>query len=205
VTATAVFAEPPEVSYVHPRRVSGDDGRRPSEFAELYGFTRAVTQSEGKWLVKWPVIAPVSSGSLPLLEDWTLTVNRVSADKDSLFQFALTGSKTGPDGTGRSDARFVSTSRRVVIETDAWNVPYALSLGGIHPVPERFEVKWHVEPHFVDEFMSPGVSAPAVETSVTLAQGLSNAAHTLEITGSESTPLTALRVYHPPMDTERHP
>jgi len=26
------------------------NGRKPSEFAELYGFTRAVTKPEGKWL-----------------------------------------------------------------------------------------------------------------------------------------------------------
>lgn len=158
-----------------------------------------------KWPVKWPVIAPVRSESLPLLEEWTLTVDRVSADKDNLFQFTLTGSKTGPDGTGRSDARFVSTSGRIVIDTDAWNVPYALSLGGIQPVPEQFEVKWHVEPHFVDEFVSPGVSTPAVETTVTLAQGLSNAEHTLVITGNESTPLIALRVYCPPLRAASHP
>ena len=84
-------------------------------------------------------------------------------------------------------------------------MPYALSLGGIHPAPERFDVKWHVEPRFVDEFVSPGVQDPATEASVTLAQGLSNAAHTLEITGSESTPMTALRVYRPPLGRESHP
>jgi hypothetical protein len=110
------------------------DGRQPSEFPELYGFTRAVTQPEGKWLVKWPVIAPIGSQTKLAVEDWTLAVAKDAAN-DTLFTFRLAGSQTGADGEGRSDTRFVSRSGRVVIETNAWNVPFALStLGGINPV-----------------------------------------------------------------------
>jgi len=173
------------------------DGRKPSEFPELYGFTRAVTQPPGKWLVKWPVIAPIGSTKPLLAEDWTLAAKRVDAANDKLFSFALTGSKSGPDGEGRSDERFVSKSGRVVIETNDWNVTYALSLGGIKPLPDAFEVKWQVEPRFVDEFVSPGVTDTAVETRVTFASGLSNGKHTLETSGSEATPIAVIRVYRP--------
>jgi hypothetical protein len=173
------------------------DGRKPSEFPELSGFTRAVTKPEGKWLVKWPVIAPIGSETPLLVEDWTLAAKREDAANDKLFSFTLTGSKTGADGEGRSDARFVSKSGRVVIETNAWNVAYALSLGGIKPVPEQFTVKWRVEPRFVDEFSSPGQKYASIETTVTLAQGLPNTKHTLEITGSEATPIAFVRVYRP--------
>ncbi len=172
------------------------DGRKPSEFAELYGFTRAVTKPEGKWLVKWPVIAPIGSQESLLVEDWSLAVAK-DAGSDKLFTFMLTGSKTGADGAGRSDARFVSKSGRIVIETNDWNVTYATSLAGIKPVPDKFDVKWKVEPHFTDEFTSPGVKDPALETTVTLAQGLPNTKHTLEISGGETTPLAAIRVYRP--------
>jgi len=48
--------------------------------------------------------------------------------------FALAGSTTGPQGEGRSDARFVSRSGRVVLETNAWKVAHASSLAGIKPV-----------------------------------------------------------------------
>jgi len=113
--------------------------------------------------------------------------------------FALTGSKTGPDGEGRSDARFVSRSGRVVIAPEDWNVAYALMLGGIQPAPELFEVKWKVEPHFVDEFRSPAGQDAATEATVTLAQGLPNTRHTLEITGSDATFVRAFRVYQPPL------
>ena len=172
------------------------DGRKPSEWPELYGFTRAVTKPEGKWLVKWPVIAPIGSDKPLLIEDWSLAIAKDSAN-DKLFNFTLSGSKTGADGAGRSDGRFVSKSGRVVIETNDWNVTYALSLGGISPLPGKFIAKWSVEPRFVDEFTSPGVKDPAIETTVTLAQGLPNLKHSLEISGNETTPIAAIRVYRP--------
>ncbi len=172
------------------------DGRKPSEFAELYGLTRAVTKPEGKWLVKWPALGPIGSEERLRVEDWTLTAKREDAE-GKLLSFTLVGSKAGPDGEGRSDARFVSKSGRVVIETNDWNVVYTLSLGSITPMPERVEVKWQVEPHFMDEFVSPGVKDNAIETTVTLAQGLANGKHILEVSGSEIPTLEAIRVYHP--------
>ncbi len=173
------------------------DGRKPSEFAELYGFTRAVTKPEGKWLVKWPVIAPIGSEKPLLVEDWTLAARKDDSN-ENLFTFTLTGSKTGADGDGRSDTRFVSQSGRVVIEPNDWNVDYATSLAGIKPVPEQFTVKWKVEPRFVDELVSPGAKDATTETTVTLAQGLPNTKHTLEISGSPETPIMAVRIYQPP-------
>ncbi len=173
------------------------DGRKPSEFPELYGFTRAVTKPPGKWPVKWPVIAPIGSEKPLLVEDWTLAVKRQDATNDKLLSFTLTGSMTGYDGEGHSEARFVSKSGRVVIETKDWNVTYALSLNGINPVPDTFDVKWKVEPRFVDEFIPPGVANAATETLVTIASGLSNGKHTLEISGSNATPIVAIRVYRP--------
>jgi hypothetical protein len=174
------------------------DGRKPSEFAELYGFTRAVTKPEGKWPVKWPVIAPVRSEKPLLVEDWSLAVARAGTN-DSLFTFTLTGSRTGSDGEGRSDAPFVSKSGRVAITPEDWNASYSLSLAGIKPVPEQFDVKWSVIRRCVDEFVSPGSANAAVETAVTLAQDLPNTKHTLEISGNEATPIQALRIYRPPL------
>jgi hypothetical protein len=173
------------------------DGRKPSEFPELYGFTRAVTTPPGKWPVKWPVIAPIRSEKPLLVEDWTLAAKRMDSANDKLFRFTLTGSKTGLDGEGRSDTRFVSPSGRVVIETNDWNASYALSLGGIKPVPDAFEVKWKVEPRFADEFVSPGVTSAATDTLVILASGLPEGPHRLEISGSDATPIAAIRVYRP--------
>ena len=169
------------------------DGKKPSELPELYGFTRALAKPGGKW----PPIAPITSEKIPLLEEWTMQVRRDPANA-KLFSFVLTGSKTGPAGEGRSDARFVSKSGRIVIAPEDWNVEFALeTLAGVKPA--EFTVSWSVEPRFVDEFVSPGVKDPAVETTVTLAQGLANTRHTLEIAGDAQTPIAALRVYRPPL------
>ena len=173
------------------------DGRKPSEFPELHGFTRAVTAPPGKW----PVVAPIGSEKPLLVEDWTLDVKRADPANEKLFTFTLTGSKTGPDGEGRSDARFVSKSGRIVIAPEDWNAAYALALQGIKPVPDAFTVQWKVEARFVDEFVSPGVKDASVETTVTLAQGLANTKHTLEIAGGAET-IAALRVYHPALTAQ---
>ena len=52
-----------------------------------------------------------------LLEEWTREARKDAAN-EKLFTLTLSGSKTGPDGEGRSDAKFVSKSGRVVIEPE---------------------------------------------------------------------------------------
>lgn len=155
------------------------DGKKPSEIPALYGFSRAQSRPGGKW----PPVAPIQSEKPLVLEDWTMEVTQKG---DKLYDFAVTGSKTGPDGSGRSDQRFVSSSGRVVIAPDAWNVDFALGvLAGLKPVPERFTVTWRVVPYFADEVTGGPVS---------VAIGLPNAQHTLELSG----PAT-VTVYAPPL------
>lgn len=172
------------------------DGRKPSEWPQVYTFTRALAHPAGKWRVRWPVVAPIESQHPLLEEEWTLQATQADPE-GKRFKFSLRGTRTGPDGEGRSDQRFVSTSGRVVIETNAWNVAYAMSLASIKSVPTEFPVSWKVEPHFVDEFVSPGVKDPAVETAVTVAQGLPNTRHTLEIRSPAEPPIRAIRIYTP--------
>ena len=170
------------------------DGHKPSAFPELYGFTRTRAAPGGKW----PPIAPLHWQKPLVLEDWTMDVVKDRLEPP-VYRFTLRGSKTGPDGEGRSEARFVSRSGRIVIEPDDWGVAFALMLAGVKPVPDRFTVTWSVVPRFVDEFVSPGIKDPAIETTVTLAQGLANGKHVLEIAGDEKTPIAAIRVYCPPL------
>jgi hypothetical protein len=169
------------------------DGKKPSEIPELYGFTRALSTPGGKW----PVILKMGHAKPLQVEEWTMEVTKDAAN-DKLFTFTVTGSKTGPDGSGRSDQRFVSNSGRIVIEPDDWNVDYSLALPGIKPVPDHLKVHWSVVPYFQDTFVSPGVPDPSLETVVTVAQGLANGKHLLEISGDAKTPLAAVRIYRPP-------
>jgi len=169
------------------------DGKKPSEFQELYGLTRALSKPGGKW----PPIAPIQIQALPLLEEWTLEAQAdpaASKLEKKVYTFALSGSKTGPDGEGRSDQRFVSKSGRMAIAPESWGVEFALMLSGVKPAPDKLTAKWSVVPHFADEFVVPKSEA-GVEASVTLAQGLANGKHVLEIEGGDA--IWGLRVYAP--------
>jgi hypothetical protein len=185
------------------------DGKRPSKIAELYSFTRALSNPGGKW----PVISKIGYEKTPLLEEWTMQVTKDAVD-EKRFTFTLQGSKTGADGAGNSGERFVSKSGRVVIEPKDWDVEYALGLPGIKPVPEKFTVRWKVLLHSTDVYiplppmLDEGLTSGAkesdrnIETILPLAQGLNNGAHTLEISGTAQTPIAALRVYRPPFGRE---
>lgn len=116
---------------------------------------------------------------------------------DKLFSFTLSGSKTGPDGEGRSDQKFVSKSGRIVIEPEDWGVAFPMTMSGLKSVPEKFTVKWNIVPWFMDTFQAPMVVDPAVETPVNLLQGLANEKHTLELTGGAESGIQAIRVRTP--------
>ena len=126
------------------------DGRRPSEWPELYGFTRARSTPGGKW----PLVADLGWRTPLLVEDWRLDVTPDPGHHD-LFMFSLTGLKTGFDGAGRSDRHFESRSGRVIIDPDDWLLPYSLALAGVQPMPAHMTVQWSVEPRFRDTFPFP--------------------------------------------------
>ena len=177
------------------------DGKRPSAVPALYGFTRARAEPGGKW----PAVAGLSSEATPRLERWTMEV-RADPAKPDAYTFDLTGSEAGPDGSGRSDERFVSRSGRVVIAPEAWDVKYAMALAGVKPVPERFTVRWQVVPRFADEVTAPAAtSARGAETTVTVAEGLANGKHVLELSADgegAAAAVAAVRVYRPPLGRE---
>jgi hypothetical protein len=166
------------------------DGKKPSEHPELYCFTRALPKPGGPW----PVVADLSSEKPLLVEEWTMNVARDPA-KEDLFTFTLSGSRTGPDGSGRSDTRFVSKSGRVVIDPEDWDVSYALGLARVKPVPATCTVRWSVVPRHLDQWQ-PAESQSGIENSATLAHGLADGPHTLELSGDLSA-LAAVRVYSP--------
>jgi lysophospholipase L1-like esterase len=170
------------------------DGRPPSTWRELHAFTRARVNG-----AVWPPLYDIHAAALPLVEDWALRVDRATGEPPH-YTFELIGSKSGRDGRGETRRRFVSNSQRVVIEPDDWNIDYAFELAGIRPVPPRFTIAWSVEPRFADtlEVATNGRPASAI---VTLAQGLPNAEHLLELRAAPGdVPVTELRVYRPPGD-----
>lgn len=171
------------------------DGRKPSAFPELYAITRP-SQTLG---VGWPAILRVGWEKPLVVEDWTLRVTAIDP-ATRVFQFTVAGSKTGADGAGGSDRRFVSDSGRVVIEPRDWWVENARRFTG-KEMPVGYEVTWRVSPLFVDTYLPPRVEDPTRESATTLAQGLRNERHTLEIVAEDgkTPPIRALRVYEPPL------
>ncbi len=169
------------------------DGARPSEHAELYAFGRARATPGGKW----PVILRLSSRAVPLVERWRLELVRGSTAGD--YSFSAHGSRTGFDGQGTSKTTFVSNSGRLVIEPEDWSIEYALSLAGIAEVPERLQVDFAVHPLFVDRVEPPRNPDPTRELLVTLAQGLADGWHVVELArGPGIVTISGLRVYSPP-------
>jgi hypothetical protein len=171
------------------------DGKRPSEFPELYGLTRTTAYPGSIW----PCLLRITSEKPRLVEDWTLTVREASPDLKN-FKFEVRGSKTGPDGEGTGDKKFVSNSGRVAIDPADWNFDYCLKVFK-RPLPANFKIQWKVVPQFLDEIgvASPGLSVPGIEPALTVAQGLPNGRHTLELTCTERQPISAIRVYRPPL------
>jgi hypothetical protein len=167
------------------------DGKKPSEFPELVAFTRT-SLSQSRW---GPALLRVSSEKPREVESWTLKILEVD-DQAERLKFSLTGSKTGPDGEGVSSERFVSTSGRVVIEPGDWWVKKIRQITKA-PVPAGFEITWKAVPLFADQFAPSRGEDASRESIVTVAQGLPNGKHTLELLGPA--PIGAIRVYRPPM------
>ncbi|MGL4460663.1 MAG: SGNH/GDSL hydrolase family protein [Planctomycetia bacterium] len=167
------------------------DGAKPSSFPGTLAPTRALATPGGKW----PVVAGFGWTKPPVAEDWTMNVKKDPAD-DKVLTFTVTGSATGPDGSGRSDRPFVSNSGRLAIEPEHWQVEYALALAQVKPVPDSFTVRWSMASYAVDEFNSP---AATDGRTTMLARGLPPGRHLLEIVGSPETPIAAIRVHRPPL------
>lgn len=167
------------------------DGKRPSENPNLYGFTRVSPFPNSDW----PILLKIGSAAPLIEENWSLEITSASAD-GSVCSFTVRGSKTGFDGEGVSTNRFVSNSRRIVIEPGDWNLAYALKVFK-RPIPEEFVVSWRSVLHGSDIASAPETPA-GTEASVTIADGLSPGPHTLELRStrlSETSPY--LRVYNP--------
>lgn len=168
------------------------DGRPPSQ-DDLYAVTRP---QSGPWstlaLVRVDHDKPLQA------EDWTLTVTSVRPDNLG-WTYDVSGSKTGPDGSGGADAVFVSRSGRVRIDPKDFFRPPA----GFHPAPVTvgYTIHWSVLPLSQDVYHPPAILDPTRDQAEVLAQGLPNGPHTLTLlsNGAGPPPIRALRVYTPPV------
>jgi hypothetical protein len=167
------------------------DGKRPSDFPEMYAFTRP---SPGPWT---PLFIKRIGHDQPLVvEHWTYRVTHVI--DNNTWAFTVSGSITGPDGSGTSNRRFISNSGRVKI------LPSDYFRAFNPPLPEGWTESWDAIPMFTDTYTPPKIVNPTLDNATTLAQGLSNGPHTLELIPSAGTAnsIAAVRVYEPPVKAE---
>jgi hypothetical protein len=169
------------------------DGRKPSTFPELYQFSRVSAFPQSSW----PLLLKVGAEAPLQAETWTLTIHNVSGD-GKIANFSVAGSVTGPDGSGASTERFVSQSRRIVIEPGDWNLEYCYKVFK-RPLPAGHGASWKVVPLLSDALVTVAAE-PNVEPILTLAQGLQNTRHRLELTAKNTAGVRAIRVYRPLLD-----
>ncbi len=171
------------------------DGKPPSDHPSQYGVTRSslIPGSD------WPALLNSQSAISLQEESWTASLHGVRTNAP-YFTFKLFGSKTGPDGEGRSDREFRSTSGRVLISPDDWNVTRFMAQHRQAP-PESMEVRWETVFRGRDEFRPVAASAPGNFVTTVLATGLTNQPHVLELAtrSGRPSPIRAIRLYRPPL------
>jgi hypothetical protein len=168
------------------------DGSKPSAIPDCHGFTR--TSSYPK--TKWPCILRVRNQQPLVEEEWILTMRNTGGELATI-EFDVAGSVTGPDGIGNVGERFVSNSKRVVIEPDDWNLASCVQVFG-RRLTDGFTVKWKSEFRGVDEFSGRQTLRGGDEQTQTLVQGLTNGRHRLALAGNLQA-ATGLRIYRPPL------
>jgi hypothetical protein len=166
------------------------DSKKPSELPGTIHFTRP-SIGHSTWV---PAILKVGSNASLVPETWTATVTQVNPDKS--FRYSVSGSVTGEDGEGQSDADFVSRSGRVKIDKGDWFTGFSKDT-----ITVGFKTTWDARLQSSDFYQTPLTPNAATEYATTLAQGFSNAAHTLELISSDGKQpaISAIRVYEPPL------
>ena len=159
----------------------------------MYAATRT-NPAPGSW---FPAIRCFELGEGVVPEHWELTITRIN-DKCSEFDYEVKGSVTGPDGKGNSKEKFTSNSGRLIIQPQTFCFESAHQIFE-KPVPIGFKVVWNVYALVPDEWKPRNIADPAKENLYTLAQGLPNGKHVLEIIPATAgdLPVRYLVVYQP--------
>lgn len=186
------------------------DGKPPTAIPDLYTATRTSLIPGSPW----PYLKHVRTSGQPVEEEWSLTYTKVTPrqlpdGKPDAFEIAfdLSGSVTGPDGSGSTRERFVSDSGRITIEP-AWFLPVGFwnSTSAKQPAVGTV-VKWKTVLQGRDHWKpTPGLD-PAEEDRQVLAQGLINGRHMLELIPRGDGPCTlrAIVVHQPSTPSEDRP
>ena len=137
----------------------------------------------------WPFVLRIRHESPLTDETWTLRIDSIVGLRE--LGFSVSGSRTGPDGSGSSSARFRSNSGRVVIEPSDWSWEALL----VQPAPGTV-LSWSTVARCANFSELPD---PFPETWVNVVAGLPTGHHQLVIHQRAGSPaIRKLLVYSPP-------
>ena len=200
------------------------DGKKPSEWNLFHG-TRPQSRTLEKLEIDPKPNLPMTyhTGKAMQEETWVLAVTHgnVDADKNKANQrvrFKLTGSKTGFDGEGHNDKKFVSNSGRITILPTDWETAVN-PVGEKDPQPDMqpfakpAQMVWYIFPNGLDAIAaSNGWTKDTDYYSgmpydyVTVADGLPCGVHELSLSPllDEKRPdlpfvITGIEIHRPPM------
>jgi hypothetical protein len=177
-------------------------GSKPSTFGGTYFMTRPYREDNMGWPWTLPAMIRIQHKAPWVEEEWTCTFTEASPPFDD-FSFAISGSKTGKDGSGRGSRDFVSKSKRVIIKKgDA-------ATGGDWHLNRSYQVlktlvktgdyvKWKTYSISKDLYSPERKGNTSIENSTTLFQGIPNEHHVLTIKSrGKGFPIKEIRVYKP--------
>ena len=148
------------------------DGKPMNGARELWAISRPSLGPARIWM---PAINNIGFEAPLAEEDWTLTCLPDSTPDGKKIHFRVQGSATGEDGEGWNTERFVSRSRRAIIEPSDWRIAWTLGYRQA-TLAERFQVTWRSYPLFTREY-----EPQPAGTRTLLVQGCANQAHTLTL------------------------
>ncbi|MBC8138006.1 MAG: SGNH/GDSL hydrolase family protein [Fibrella sp.] len=167
------------------------DGKPVSAHGECFAFTRPAPNPWASPLS----LSRVDSTAALAPEEWTLKVTEVigSDPKTAKWAYTVSGSRTGTDGSGKSDAVFTSASGRIKIE------PESFFRGSSPALTPGHTITWRSYLMGADTYTGAKPTDPTKESAILLAGGLTNGKHTLELIADGGKPpaIAALRVYRP--------
>ena len=149
-----------------------------------------------------PPIFQVRWKQPPAEQTWQLIFDQPLAP-DGPYSFHVVGSLAGPDGKGRTDQEFVSTSGHVWITPVDWNLVYARWASHLK-LDAGLTIRWSTRVTARDEVIPPTV-AHGLERAVDIAWDLPPGAHRLELVGPPAAlaSLETARAYAPAKPASR--
>lgn len=160
------------------------DGLPPLAFDGCWMATRATELNTGR---DWPATRRVDLVHDRTAEQWTATLSHFSPG-DADFDFTLTGSVSGEQGSGRASQDFVSRSGALKLAAIDWMPPRAFRETNV-PLQDPFVATWSVVPSCG---LGPGIAGGAYR--YLLATGLPPGHHVARL---DSSVTGQLLVYKP--------